>query len=152
MSQRYGFEVVFLLGGAFRRAIDQLHAELAGQGHPDARPLHGFALQAIGPNGATISELGRRLGVSKQAAAKTATALEAAGYAARARDPSDARATIVTRTARGNELLALSAASFERQVASWRAELGEERFASLVASLEVIGEGGRLGDFPGWLG
>src|SRR5580658_491145 len=71
MVERSGFELPLLLVGAFRSLIDELHAELARQGHDLARPVHGFALQAIGPEGVTVSELGRRLGVSKQAAAKT---------------------------------------------------------------------------------
>jgi len=149
---QFGFEIVFLLGGAFRRAIDGLHGELAAQGHPDARPIHGFALQAIGEGGVTVSELGRRLGVSKQAAAKTARSLEALGYASRATDPDDARATILRRTACASELLALSAGYFERQAAAWEAEVGPERFRAMVEALEVIGADGRLGDFPGWLG
>jgi DNA-binding MarR family transcriptional regulator len=37
-------------------------------------------MQAIGLDGATASELGRRLGISKQAAGKTAERLEALGY------------------------------------------------------------------------
>jgi DNA-binding MarR family transcriptional regulator len=149
---RFGFEIVFLLGGAFRRAIDGLHEELAGQGHPDARPIHGFALQAIGPDGATVSEVGRRLGVSKQAAAKTAKSLEALGYVTREASDTDARATTLRRTARANELLALSAGYFARQAAAWEAEVGTERFQAMVEALEVIGSDARLGDFPGWLG
>jgi DNA-binding MarR family transcriptional regulator len=152
VSQVPGFEVVFLLGTSFRAAIDALHAELAQQGHPGARPLHGFALQAIGSNGASISELGRALGVTKQAAAKTAKALEEAGYAARRPDPRDARATLLTRTPRGTELLTLSARIFETQVTAWRDTLGPERFDAMVSALQQIGAGSRLGDFPGWLG
>ncbi|MFR9806743.1 hypothetical protein ACL02T_31290 [Pseudonocardia sp. RS010] len=34
----------------------------------EARPMHGFALQAVG-SGTTAAELGRRLGVTTQAAA-----------------------------------------------------------------------------------
>ena len=63
-----GFELPLLLLAAFRRLIDQLHAELAAHGHPDVRPVHGFAMQAIGLPGATSTEIGQRLGVSKQAA------------------------------------------------------------------------------------
>ena len=81
--RRPGFELPLLLAGAFRELIDNLHAELGKHGHGQARPLHGFALQAIGPDGATVSELGRRLGVTKQAAAKTAAGLEQIGYIAR---------------------------------------------------------------------
>ena len=60
-----GFALPLLLFAGFRTLIDRLHADLAAQGHPDLRPAHGFALQAIGRAGATASEMGRRLGVSK---------------------------------------------------------------------------------------
>ncbi len=110
---RPGYELPLLLIGAFRAVIDDLHLELAQRGHPDARPAHGFALQAVG-SGASISELGRRLGVSKQAAAKTVAGLERLGYVARSADGRDARATRIERTARGDELLRLSAVIFER--------------------------------------
>ena len=74
----YGFELPLLLFGGFRSIIDELHAELARRGHPELRPAHGFALQAIGLDGATATEAGRRLGISKQAAGKTIDRLEAA--------------------------------------------------------------------------
>ena len=63
-----GWVLPLLLFGGFRTLIDRLHVELARQGHPDVRPAYGFAMQAIGRDGATASGLGRRLGVSKQAA------------------------------------------------------------------------------------
>jgi DNA-binding MarR family transcriptional regulator len=150
-SSRYGFEIVFLLGGTFRTIIDDLHAELAVRGHSEARPIHGFALQAIGVEGVTISELGRRLGVSKQAAAKTAKSLEDLGYVTRAIDPGDARATLLHRTPAAIELLTLSASFFERQVQAWTDAVGADRFATMVGVLESSGGDARLGDFPGWL-
>ena len=52
----YGFELPMLLFAGFRSIIDELHAELARRGHPDMRPAHGFALQAIGLGGATAAE------------------------------------------------------------------------------------------------
>lgn len=142
-----------LLARAFRGVIDELHAELSERGHPDARPIHGFALQAIGREGTTVSELGRRLGVSKQAAAKTAASLESIGYVRRVADPRDARATQLIHTPRGAEMLALSAEIFERLRADWVRQLGEARVAALEDDLEsvVAGKGARLGDLPGWL-
>ena len=62
-SHAYGFELPMLLFAGFRSIIDELHAELARCGHPDLRPAHGFALQAIGHGGATAAEAGRRLAV-----------------------------------------------------------------------------------------
>jgi DNA-binding MarR family transcriptional regulator len=149
-TERPGYELPFLLIGAFRALVDQLHAELAMRGHPNARPLHGFALQAVG-DGLTVSELGRRLGVTKQAAAKTASGLERLGYVARTRDPSDGRAWRVRRTPRGDELLALSAELFARARAGWVDELGARRVADLEDALESIGGPSRWGDIPGWI-
>lgn len=152
-SNRPGFELPLLLVGAFRALIDALHVELAKQGHPDARPIHGFALQAIGPDAITLSELGRRLGVSKQAATKTAAGLERLGYIAREPHPTDARAIQLRRTPHGEEFLALSAEIFQRLHTDWASELGSERIEMLEDDLERIATASpvKLGDLPGWL-
>ena len=52
-----GWELPLLLFAGFRSLIDQLHASLAAQGHPDVRPVYGFAMQAIGVHGASASEV-----------------------------------------------------------------------------------------------
>ena len=153
-ATRFGFELPLLLVAAFRGLVDALHVELAARGHPEARPLHGFALQAVGPDGVTASELARRLGVSKQAAAKTAAALDRLGYVVREPDPSDARAIRLRRSPLGDELLALSAVTFARLRQRWVDELGSERVAALEDDLQrmVVSAGGvNLADLPGWL-
>jgi DNA-binding MarR family transcriptional regulator len=153
-EDRPGFYLPFLLAGAFRALVDSLHVELQKHGHGEARPVHGFALQAIGPDGATISELGRRLGVSKQAAAKTARALEQVGYVTRGADPDDARATVLVRTARGEEMLVLSAQVFEELRGAWAGHIGLDRLRRMEDDLQVLvaGAGGpKVGDLPGWL-
>lgn len=152
-ADRFGFELPLLLAGAFRAVIDSLHAELASHGHPDARPIHGFALQAIDSGGVTVSELGRRLGVSKQAATKTVASLERLGYVHRLSDPDDRRAIRLQRTARGDELLALSAVIFERLQGDWAAEIGDSRLPELQDDLARLAGTriAKLGDFPGWL-
>jgi DNA-binding MarR family transcriptional regulator len=110
-------------------------------------------LQALGPDGVTIGELGRRLGVSKQAAAKTAKNLEEIGYAARAPHPDDGRSAVLTRTELGTEMLRLSALIFERQHERWAELLGGERLGTLEESLAALaGEtpGMSLNELPGW--
>jgi DNA-binding MarR family transcriptional regulator len=149
---RYGFELPLLLVGAFRSVIDQLHRRLAEQGHPAVRPIHGFALQAIGADGATVSELGRRLAVSKQAAAKTAASLEQLGYVVREVHPTDARAVRLRRSPRGEEFLALSATIFEEIHTEWSKTLGDERLGALEHDLELIAGRTQLGNIPGWIG
>lgn len=152
-GERAGFELPFLLVGAFRSLIDELHRTLAESGHDQARPLHGFALQAIGPDGSTASELGRRLGVSKQAAAKTVASLERVGYIRREPDSADARAVRLRRTARGQEMLALSAAFFETYHARLAQALGPRRLAELEDVLQGMAAPTRdyLRGFPGWM-
>ncbi|MGO9792346.1 MAG: MarR family winged helix-turn-helix transcriptional regulator [Solirubrobacteraceae bacterium] len=151
-DDRFGFELPLLLAAAFRALIDGLHDRLAEQGHPDARPIHGFALQAIGPDGATVSQLGRRLAVSKQAAAKTASSLTQLGYIVRHEHPTDARAVQLQRSLRGEELLLLSAEILGQLRAGWAHELGDERLHWLEDDLETIAGAARLEDLPGWIG
>lgn len=62
LSTGSGFELPLLLLLGFRTLIDELHARLAAVGHPDARPMHGFVCQAVGPDGASAAQVGRRLG------------------------------------------------------------------------------------------
>ena len=119
--------------------IDDLHAELARQGHPEARPLHGFVLQAIGRDGGlTATELGQRLGVSKQAAGKLIRTLVALGYVEAAPPQADARRKPVLLTARGVDLLARSAAIFEELRAGWANRIGPARLAALEDDLESL--------------
>ncbi|WP_250031521.1 MarR family winged helix-turn-helix transcriptional regulator [Paractinoplanes maris] len=148
-----GFELPLLLFAGFRSLIDELHAELAERGHPDVRPVHGFALQAIGPYGTSASEIGRRLGVSKQAAGKTVDRLAGLGYVERADDPADARRKLIRLTPRGIDVLTQSAEIFDHLRARWVATLGAERVAEVESSLRtVVPETAFPVDVPGWFG
>ncbi|WP_459721680.1 MarR family winged helix-turn-helix transcriptional regulator [Actinophytocola sp. KF-1] len=130
--------------------IDRLHEELARQGHPDARPAHGFALQAVGPAGTTASELGRRLGVSKQAAGKTVDRLVRLGYVERVASEADARAKVVRLTPLGVDLLNRSAAIFDELRAEWVRTLGSEQVAAVEAALRAVVPPGLRVDALGW--
>ncbi|GAA1875877.1 MarR family winged helix-turn-helix transcriptional regulator [Pseudonocardia ailaonensis] len=147
-SERPGYALPLLLLAGFQSLVDALHAELAEQGHPEARPMHGFALQAVGA-GTTAAELGRRLGVSKQAAAKTIAGLEAAGYVRRAPDAADARRILVRPTDRGRDMLTRSAEIFDALRAGWAADLGEDVVRTLEDALSRVAGPPRL-DAPSW--
>jgi DNA-binding MarR family transcriptional regulator len=152
-ASRPGFELPLRLLLAFRSLIDELHAELAAQGHPDVRPLHGFVFQAIGRDGTTAVELGRRLGVTKQAAGKTLDALERMGYVVREADERDARRKLVRLTPRGVDCLARSARIFDQLRARWAETLGEERLRALEDDLRAVTPAELLRlDMPGWFG
>ncbi|MEV0360573.1 MarR family winged helix-turn-helix transcriptional regulator [Nocardia sp. NPDC050697] len=146
------FELPLRMLLAFRSAVDEVHAELAAHGHPEIRPMHGFLFQAVlRTGGCTAAELGRVLGISKQAAGKQAEALERLGYLRREDDPADARRRVYRLTARADEVLARSEAVFDRVRRGWARELGDGRIAELERDLRVLapGELFRL-DVPGW--
>ena len=148
-----GFELPLRLFMGFRTLIDEVHAELSRQGHPDLRPMHGFVLQAVGLDGTTAVDLGRSLGVSKQAAGKTIDFLEQLGYLQRSADPRDARRKIVRLTDRALDALARSAATFDDLRARWAQILGPDRLRALEDDLRRVTDSDvfRL-DVPGWFG
>ena len=148
-----GYELPLLLLAGFRAVIDEAHEELAARGHPEMRPAHGFAMQAIGTFGATAADVGRRLGVSKQAAGKTIDRLAELGYVERGGESADRRRKLVRLTPRGTEALMLSASAFEHVRARWAGLLGADRVAALEADLRAVapGQASRL-DTPAWFG
>jgi DNA-binding MarR family transcriptional regulator len=148
-----GFELPLRLLMGFRVLIDALHAELAERGYGELRPVHGFVLQAVGAGGDTAVELGRILGVSKQAAAKHIEFLEARGYLSRSVDPADARRRPLRLTARAVDFLRQSALIFDELRAGWAATLGEDRLRALEDDLRAVTPAAafRL-DLPGWFG
>lgn len=133
-----GGEIALRLFAAFRDLVDEVHAELAARGHPEVRPAHGFALRAIGPTGATAGDLADRLGVTKQAAGKTVETLVSAGYAERSADPTDARRKIVRLSAAGEDVLALSAWTFDRARAERFRDLDTEQVEVFEAVLRAM--------------
>lgn len=150
-SATRGYELPLLLFAGFRSIIDEVHAALAGSGHPDLRPAHGFAMQAIGPDGVTATELGRRLGVSKQAAGKTADRLETLGYVHRVGHQSDGRQKVVRLTPRGVDALARSAALFDAVRARWSGALGPQQLAAIESGLRAMAPDARYRlDAAGW--
>jgi DNA-binding MarR family transcriptional regulator len=151
-SERPGYELPLLLLSGFRSLIDAAHAELAGQGHPEMRPMHGFVFQAIGPHGTTAADLGRTLGISKQAAGKTIDKLQALGYVRRESDPRDGRRTLIQLTDHGIDFLAKSARLFDQLRDQWARTLGDDRLRALEDDLRTVAPRSVRLDVPGWIG
>jgi DNA-binding MarR family transcriptional regulator len=141
-----------VLLGATRAHLKQTHRLLAERGHPNTRPVHGFALQAIGP-GSTTVEVAAALGVSKQAAGKTVQMLEDQGYVVRTTDPNDGRRKIIVPTERGHDFLQRSVEAFAQVRAAWADEIGSQRLAQLEHDLDVLCDDQNLRlDTAGWVG
>ena len=141
----------FLLMSAFRGLVDAVHAQLYEAGFADVRATHGFAMQAIGQE-CTSVELGARLGVSKQAAAKTAATLETMGLITREPGVADRRERILRPTSRGRDMLTRSGAAFEAEVGKWRTHVGDSRVDATLATLAAAPRGQRSPtDLSEWL-
>lgn len=140
---RSGADLALLLLGSYRRLVDAVVAELAARGHPDVRPVHDFALRAVDSGADSASELGRRLSVSKQAAAKTIAVLQERGYVTRVADPGDARRKRIEVTPRGFDVMRQGEAVFDRLRDEWEQRLGTRELAVLETQLAAL-----VGDEP----
>jgi DNA-binding MarR family transcriptional regulator len=131
------------LGAALRRALAgyrrQLDDDLAAAGFPDRRFPEGRVLVMCGgPEDITISEIGRRLDITRQGASKIVAGLRERGYVAVTPSPADGREKLVTLTPRSAEMLAVRARSAERLEARLRAEIGPEALAQVFRALDLI--------------
>jgi DNA-binding MarR family transcriptional regulator len=145
MARSQGAELALLLLGGFHSMVDDVVVGLDSRGHAGVRPVHEFALRAIDAGADTASELGRRLSVSKQAAAKTIAALQQLGYVDREADPSDGRRKRVRVTPRGYELMAIGGALFDDVRERWAAQIGVQQLDTLEAHLGQLVERRTLG-------
>jgi DNA-binding MarR family transcriptional regulator len=150
---RSGTDLALLLLGGFRFLVDAAVVELARRGYEEVRPVHDFAMRAIVAGADNASELGRRLSVSKQAAAKTIAVLQERGYVARGADPLDARRKRLHVTALGLTVLKEGESIFEELRDQWARQIGSEELLTLEKHLAtLVGPSpARLDDMPGWM-
>lgn len=127
-----------LLSAATQMAVQRLNEMLAAQGYPNLRPAHGYAVLAVGPEGATTSQLGGSLGITKQAAAKLASQLERDGYLQRVDHPSDGRAQLLLRTERGEALLEAAVGAQKEIERDWARAVGEADIRAMRSGLEAV--------------
>ena len=148
---RSGADLALLLLGGFRTLVDAAAAELAERGHEDVRPVHDFAMRAIAAGADSASELGRRLSITKQSAAKTIAVLQERGYVTRDTDPRDGRRKRLQVTALGFDVMRQGEAVFDKLRDQWAQQIGaaelhriEDHLTALVGAQPV-----RF-DTPGW--
>lgn len=142
MDSTPGTRLATLLDEAFQAMVDAVVDELGRQGHPGVTATLEFALAAIRAGAHDASALGRALGVSKQAAAKTIATLESLGYVSRVADPADARRKRLVVSDRGEEMVAVGAGVFDQLRQQWIESVGvatvEQAESALRALVPII--------------
>ena len=109
-------------------------------------------MRAIAAGADNASELGRRLSVSKQAAAKTIAVLQERGYVARDADPLDGRRKRLQVTELGFEVLRQGEEIFDELRDRWERQVGSAELESLEAHLAtLVGASPIRFDTPGWM-
>ncbi len=108
-------------------------AAAAGYGEP--RPAHFRLMRFPGLERARPTELAARLETSKQAINPLLHDLERWGYIQRQLHPDDERGRIVRLTVRGRALMAVIAEAHARLESRWAGLVGQQRFATLRATL-----------------
>ncbi len=135
---RSGADLALLLLGGFRTLADQATAELVARGYAEIRPAQEFALRAILSGADNASDLGRRLSVTKQAAAKTIATLEERSYVAREPDPADKRRMRLYVTGHGLAMLREGEQIFDELRQQWEEQVGAGPVAQLESTLRRL--------------
>ncbi|MBO0835874.1 MAG: MarR family transcriptional regulator [Actinobacteria bacterium] len=131
------------LGRALRGALAayqlRMDAELTAAGFDERRFPQGRVLRmCAGSAEVTISDVGRQLGISRQAASKIVADLRNRGYLTVTSSAADGREKILTLTPRAVEFLAARKAAARAIEAQLRSQLGVARIDQLVAALDAM--------------
>jgi DNA-binding MarR family transcriptional regulator len=141
--------MVRLLSMAVTVALDELHTELARQGHPTLRPVHGYALNAVLNGHDTASELAPILSMTKQGAAKVVQLLIDDGYLVHGSgEAGDARRKPLVLTRRGRAAVRLSEEIQDGIEHEWTRLAGEQSMATARTVLEAAVTAGSDGASP----
>ena len=108
-----------LLGLAYQRFKDELHADLAAHGFADVGSAYGYVFRALAAEELSQHDLAVRLGISDQGMAKIVTEMVRRRYVERRADAADARVKRLRLSARGRRALAAARrfhAHFERRL------------------------------------
>ena len=128
--------VPMFMGMVFARLRERLASDA-----PELRPSQVRVLEALPPGGLTISELGRRSGMTTQGCGQFVRQLAEAGMVEVGPDPGDHRAKRVEITGRGRDRLARAHAVLASCEEEWARAVGAERYATFREVLAEVALG-----------
>jgi DNA-binding MarR family transcriptional regulator len=139
------------LARALRRALTGywrlVGTELAAAGFADRRFPEGRVLvQCAAPGDTTISDVGRRLGITRQGAGKIVSRLREDGYLTVSASATDGREKVLSLTPRAEQFLATLAEASRTVQARLREQIGADGLEQLLRTLDLLAE---LGGPPG---
>jgi DNA-binding MarR family transcriptional regulator len=117
-----------------RRVTAALHA----QGLLDFRSTYQEVFMLMRAEGSRITELAELAQVTRQSMSELVAELERRGYVERIPDPTDRRAVLVCRTARGWQVNAIARQVVEEAQREWVAAVGEREYMQALAVLRKI--------------
>ncbi|MCX5206551.1 MarR family winged helix-turn-helix transcriptional regulator [Streptomyces sp. NBC_00237] len=126
-----------LLHDARRWFEEGLLAALEEAGVASVSPTQVQLFAVLDEDGTTVSELARRMGVTRQTAHQAVHGLIAAGLLEQRPDPASARQRLVRRTAEGERTHRRAEAVLARLEGELAARIGGEAVAALRAALEA---------------
>lgn len=116
----------------------RVHTRLRERGFHEISDSNSTVMKVLGPDGDRITVLARRATMTKQSMGYLVDQLETAGYVERVTDPSDGRAAVIRRTAKGwayNRAAAEEVAQLQRE---WAKLLGQAKMKRLKALLAEL--------------
>jgi DNA-binding GntR family transcriptional regulator/DNA-binding MarR family transcriptional regulator len=127
--------LVTMIGHDLRRRVT---AALHAQGYADYRSTYHEVFMLTRAEGSRITELAELAQVTRQAMSELVTELERRGYVERSPDPTDRRAVLVRRTARGWQVNVIARQVVQEAQREWAARVGEHAYANMLAVLQQV--------------
>ncbi|KUH37672.1 MULTISPECIES: MarR family winged helix-turn-helix transcriptional regulator [Streptomyces] len=126
-----------LLGDARRWFEEGLSAAMQAAGATPVSPTQAWLFAVLDDQGTTVSELARRMGVTRQTAHQAVHSLLAAGLVEQVQDPASARQRLIRRTEEGVRAHRQAGIVLERLEEQLAERIGREAVDALRAALEA---------------